>query len=165
MTHSAIDLLKQLSGILDKLNDKQYNSALELLSNSSIGAHVRHTLEFFICLIEGAESETINYDTRKRDTLLETDRLTAIKAIDVLSTKIKTLKTDRRVILESETGSNLIMSKMESSIGRELWYTIEHAVHHMAIIKIGIKSIDTSFRFPDNFGVASSTIRYQLTGN
>jgi len=42
---------------------------------------------------------------------------------------------------------------------RELQYNIEHAVHHLAIIKIGVKTLEDSFKLDDNFGIAASTIR------
>lgn len=48
---------------------------------------------------------------------------------------------------------------IESTIGREVMYAFDHAVHHMAIIKIGLIE-----NFPDktidvNLGIAPSTVR------
>jgi len=50
---------------------------------------------------------------------------------------------------------------MNSSYFRELQYNIEHAIHHMAIIKIAIGACFTEVELPANFGVAYSTVRYQ----
>jgi hypothetical protein len=44
---------------------------------------------------------------------------------------------------------------------RELTYNIEHAVHHMAIMKIGIREVAGYINLPIDFGVAVSTIRYK----
>jgi len=44
---------------------------------------------------------------------------------------------------------------------RELTYNIEHAVHHMAIMKIGISEIAPYVTCPRDFGVAVSTTRHR----
>jgi hypothetical protein len=44
-----------------------------------------------------------------------------------------------------------------------LVYNIEHAVHHMAIMKIGIREVADYINLPDNFGIAVSTLRYRET--
>ena len=51
---------------------------------------------------------------------------------------------------------------IQSSFYRELAYNIEHAIHHMALIKIGVRALRETIKLPDYFGVASSTVRYQL---
>jgi hypothetical protein len=43
---------------------------------------------------------------------------------------------------------------------RELSYNIEHAVHHMAIMKIGLKEVAAYVPLPDDFGIAVSTLRH-----
>jgi len=50
---------------------------------------------------------------------------------------------------------------VETTAMRELVYNIEHAVHHMAIIKIGVREIANYIELPLDFGIAASTIRYQ----
>ena len=48
-----------------------------------------------------------------------------------------------------------------SNLDRELVYNIEHAIHHMALIKIGIKEVAPQLQLPEGFGVANSTIRHK----
>ena len=50
---------------------------------------------------------------------------------------------------------------IETNYYRELIYNIEHAVHHMAIMKIGIHEVAPYISLPADFGVAASTIRYK----
>jgi hypothetical protein len=52
---------------------------------------------------------------------------------------------------------------LETTAKRELVYNIEHAVHHMALMKIGIKEVASYVDLKKGFGVAASTIRYQDT--
>ena len=164
ISQSASNVLLQLADVLDRMTDKQYNTPIELLSDTTIGAHVRHTIEFFTCLLEGVEQSVINYDLRRRDMVLETDRISALQKATELAEKLSDLKMKGQITLESKIGNSKgKMVSMASSLERELWYTIEHAVHHLAIIKIGLKSIDSSFVFPEHFGVASSTVNYQLS--
>ena len=57
------------------------------------------------------------------------------------------------------------IQKMDSSFYRELAYNIEHAIHHMALLKVAVNQTLTYIELPQNFGVASSTIRYQAGSN
>jgi hypothetical protein len=50
---------------------------------------------------------------------------------------------------------------VQSTIGRELIYNIEHTIHHLAIVKIALKSSIPGMHLPEHFGVAPSTIRYR----
>lgn len=50
---------------------------------------------------------------------------------------------------------------VETNFLRELTYNIEHAVHHMAIMKIGIREVAPLIVIPKSFGVAVSTLRYR----
>jgi hypothetical protein len=52
---------------------------------------------------------------------------------------------------------------VNSSLYRELLFNIEHAIHHMAILKIGTKIVLPEWDLPQQFGVAPSTIRHQKT--
>ena len=43
---------------------------------------------------------------------------------------------------------------------RELMYNLEHSVHHMALIRVGLKEF-SAWHIVENFGIASSTIRHK----
>ena len=51
---------------------------------------------------------------------------------------------------------------VESTLERELVYNIEHAVHHMAMIKIGLRQIAPEILIDKNFGVAQSTVNNRV---
>ena len=57
----------QLSESLHQLTDAEYSQPSKILFNASIGQHVRHIIELFLCLEKGYENGVVNYEKRKRD--------------------------------------------------------------------------------------------------
>lgn len=162
LSTAARAILNQLSTLVNQLSDSEFVSPSKALSNSTIGQHLRHTLEFFICLEQGYAKGLVNYDKRNHDKLIETDRFIALGAMQRISDFLAANGTDQKLKLEvgyePESEESVII---ETNYYRELTYNIEHAVHHMAIMKIGIREVATAVSLPPNFGVAVSTIRYQ----
>ena len=75
---------------------------------------------------------------------------------------IEGISDGKEVILEvSYAKTDTESVKIKSSLERELAYNIEHAIHHMAIIKIAIQTVFPNVKLAENFGVAYSTVRYQ----
>jgi uncharacterized damage-inducible protein DinB len=160
---TADSLLLQLGEVVNQLTDDQYSSSLSVLSGSSIGQHIRHTLEFFICLIDGRNHGVINYDIRNRDELIETDRKTAATVIKTISDFLRREENDFPIDFCADyTLSGTEEITVKSSFYRELAYNVEHAIHHMALIKIGVLTSSPEVTLPKHFGVASSTVRYQV---
>jgi hypothetical protein len=149
----------QLSGSLSQLTDEQYIQPGKTLFNATIGQHVRHIIEMFLCLEKGYESGTVNYENRKRDLVIETNKDFAKSLLHDIYTDLE--KPNKRLLLEAnyeETSAETI--NVETNYYREIIYNLEHAVHHMALIRIGIDEV-SSVAVPENFGVASSTIKYR----
>lgn len=161
---SAKDLLSQLNHIIQSCQDEDFSRPLEELSGSTFGQHIRHTLEFFICLFDAKNDGVVNYDQRKHDTLIETDRKLACSVIDSIHDFLDKNHEDFELKFEANytahEGSN---EGMKSSFYRELSYNIEHAIHHMALIKIAVKQSLSYITLPEHFGVASSTVRYRAS--
>src|SRR5690606_4703801 len=103
----------------------------------------------------------VNYDLRNRDTSLEVSTDKCIKTIN----KIIFFLTETRDDFELELSANYSLSDesevvtLNSTFLRELLYNVEHTIHHLAIIKIGIKSLNVNLVIDETFGVAASTIR------
>ena len=64
----------QLSDSLEQLTPEQYKAQSNILFNATIGQHVRHIIELFIELNKGYDSGVVNYEKRKRDYRIETDK-------------------------------------------------------------------------------------------
>jgi uncharacterized damage-inducible protein DinB len=155
-------ILDQLSVAIEQLTEAEFTRPSETLSGSSIGQHLRHTLEFFICLEQGCDKGVINYDKRGHDKLIESDKEVALLAIDRIRQFILKQAQDKSLVLE--VGYDLNSDEnvsVQTNYFRELTYNIEHAVHHMAIMKIGIREVAPRTSIPADFGVAASTLRYR----
>lgn len=162
MKKVAKENLLQIRDLLSMICQEDYTAKPEILSGASIGQHVRHILEFYLLLVSGSFSGTISYDKRERNVKLEALPDYAVQTIDRLLKGLDTLELVDPVKLiadYSEVGSseNLI----NSSVGRELAYCIEHSIHHQALIKAALISLGSENLTNEQFGVAYSTIRYR----
>lgn len=162
LTEACSNILSQLADLVHQIRETDFVKPAETLSYSTVGQHLRHTLEFFMCFEHGFEKGLINYDKRAHDKLIESDKFLALAAIGRIADFINKL-TDKP--LKLEVGYDLKKESfltIDTTATRELVYNIEHAVHHMAIMKIGIKEIASYVALAPDFGIAASTIRYKV---
>jgi hypothetical protein len=148
----------ELKSVMDQVSDTEYCAPSGYLSNASIGAHVRHILEMFQCLLAGYEPGIVNYDKRPRNLTIETNRRFALDLMAELVGQIRL--PDRALVLEACFGKERRTLIIESNFERELLYNLEHTIHHMALIKVGIAEL-TSVVVSERFGVAPSTLQYR----
>ncbi len=160
LQHTTRDIFIQLSDCLHQLSNEQYSSSLPVLSGNTIGKHVRHILEFFECLTSGIDLNLVDYDNRRRDLKLENDVQCALQLMLQLQNQLESVVLDKPIVM-SFAGPDGSVTMINTGLYRELVYNIEHAIHHMAIIKIACKVELTSIILPDHFGVAYSTVQYQ----
>ncbi len=161
---TCIHLLKDIKLYLEQVTYFDYKQPLELLFGSSVGQHTRHILDGFTCLFQQTQnSSCVNYELRKRDEILESNTRAAIAFIeDVISKLSKVEEEDQFLTLVVNYNTNENVSHfVNSTFQRELAHNIEHAIHHMAIIKIALRHSFTYVELPDHFGVAPSTLRYR----
>ncbi len=152
--------LEKVKTLCADLSDEQFASKLKVLNGSSIGAHVRHIIEFYNCLLEFDYRRTVSYDNRKRDKSLENSKYKSINNIEKILNAIDGVEDfELRVLSDySIFGENESIS-LASTFYRELAFNIEHTIHHLALIKIGVQAMDTTIPLDENFGYAPSTIR------
>jgi uncharacterized damage-inducible protein DinB len=158
---ASVNILNQLSTLLHQLDSITYTAPLDLLSGSSIGMHIRHIVEFYDCLLKGAAHEIIDYDARKRDILLETDRTYTLDFIQRAIERLQVFEAENQTFLLLFSLSPDTQTEIATTFKRELAYNIEHAIHHMAIIKIAVKQYHPTIILAEGFGVAYATIKYQ----
>ncbi|MBO0322265.1 hypothetical protein J0X14_08160 [Muricauda sp. CAU 1633] len=158
----TLEHLNQLRGILVQLTDEQFAEKLSIMEGASIGSHTRHVLEFYNCLFNAIEQGELCYDRRQRDKEMEVSVNKCISSIDGISEILQSGPKDFQLLLtadfslDEESGQKIAT---QTTYHRELLYNIEHMVHHLAIIRIGVKSMPFPVHFDDTVGVAASTIR------
>ena len=164
LQQTNIEIIDQLIDLLNDIESSVYKDALQPLHYGTVGQHVRHITEFYLCALKGHENGMVDYDSRERNLLIEIDKDFTIETLQSVKHQLKSLNSDCNLILKSKFGGDEAM-EISSSFFRELTYLIEHTIHHLAIIKIGLNEVYPEIKIPKNFGVAHSTIRYQGLGN
>ena len=152
--------LGQLREVVYELNDTKYTYSLSILGGATIGQHLRHILEFYLCLFEALEARdpVVNYGNRRRDTALETKREKALKTITHIEEQLQKHTSDLSLTLQSFTEGIKVQAR--SSLYREYVFNLEHTVHHMALLRIGLREAAPSLTLDKSFGVARETIAY-----
>lgn len=150
----------QLSESLGQLTNDEYIQPSKTLFNASIGQHVRHIIELFLCLEKGYESGIVNYEKRKRDYQIETNKELAVQLLKDIYHRLERPNIDLVMEAEDYEEKEAVVS-IPSNYYREIAYNLEHTIHHMALIRVGINEV-SSIKLPQEFGVAYSTIKYRL---
>ncbi len=157
---ASATILGQIIAVTGQLDETAYSLPVPMLHGNTIGKHVRHIIEFYECLVNGSSTGKLNYDLRTRDLVLETSPRHAMLVLQAITQKLTHCK-DQPMQLEACFDPEAGIVVTQTSFNRELAYNIEHAIHHMAIIRIAIENQFSEVIIPGNFGVAYSTIRYQ----
>ena len=157
--YSLSATLTQLRFVLSQLSHEEYKRSLPVLNNSSIGQHTRHVIEFLQTLRNGYNSGVINYDKRIRNSVIEND---LGQALDALSNIGDSVFMDDKELLLIGSYSNDVTDEttVRTSYYREIVYNLEHAIHHMAMIRIAV-SQSTNLVVPSDFGIAPATIHHR----
>ena len=156
--------LESLHKVIQQLSVQYYSQPINVLNGSTIGEHTRHIIEFFQCLEKQAQTGIINYDKRERNALIQQAPNQAAFAIEQVIHFVN--NSDEKIILTLEAGydaSSDDTDVMATNMKREITYALEHAIHHMALIKIGILQTGIPVILDDDFGIAVSTIKYKQT--
>src|SRR5262245_53661165 len=163
LVQSVLEVLAQGEALLDQLTDEDYVRKAPIAFNASIGGHYRHCLDHFRRLLNSAAQGALNYDHRERGTLIENDRFAALNATRELREGYEQLDPlflmrPLTVICKTSYATNGSQAS-PSTVGREIMYSVAHAVHHYALISV-MCSV-TGLKMPAGFGVAPSTLKHQ----
>jgi hypothetical protein len=156
---SCISLLEEGLHLLERIDDETYSRTGGLSPRGSIGAHLRHCLDFYKSFLSGLESGRIDYNSRQRNSLIETDRRYAIHQLHRLIADLhETLPIFRiaPILITTEAGSS--RDWCGSSVVRELEFLRSHTIHHYSLIAMLLRY--EGIEPGDDFGVAPSTLRY-----
>lgn len=127
--------LQKIVLLLESIEDSVYVNEDAGPYYSSVGNHLRHVLDYYSCIINGLNNDTIDLTLRDRNSVINTDKLKAIE---------KT-KEIQNIILGYEHANTNYLIKVVDDLGDGkigVDYTLEsilvqantHTVHHFASI-------------------------------
>ncbi len=158
-------VINQIIIFLGQIDHKIMVQPLSLFGQSNIGQHLRHIHGFFDCLIMGNKRDCINYDKRNRDPRIETDPAYCAAIFTSMLKEIELLDLKQEIWVNAglKTEDRCVDHSLKSSIGRELVYAVEHSIHHLAIIKMGMRAEFPHISIDEDLGIAPSTLEYRKT--
>ena len=163
LIQSVLETLSQGESLLAQICDEDYTRKVSVAFNASIGGHYRHCLDHFRSLLDSAMDGDLNYDHRERGTLVESDRFAALNATRELREgyeRLDPIFLMRSLAVTCKTSYATSGSQASpSTVGREIMYSVAHAVHHYALI--GVMGGILGLQMPPGFGIAPSTLKHQ----
>lgn len=153
--------IHQITDLLDQIESHEYRQPLPEFDGSTLGQHFRHILEFFICLERGIPSGTVDYAARERNLLYEDAPGVAVAAFEDFAEALAALQASTAIDVRAEFGGPE-RPCYRSTVGRELAFVYDHAIHHLAMIKIGLRCHFPHIQINRDLGVSPSTIKARL---
>ena len=156
-------IINQLINLCEDLSEEQYSTSLDLLMHNSIGKHIRHIVEFYDILKDSClQKSELSYDKREHCSRTEKEKCVAVNRFNEILNWFDQINSDAQLkLIVSYDKLQKDGFAINTSLERELVYNIEHAIHHMAIIRIAIEKEFTDIKLNDDFGIAYSTIRFR----
>jgi hypothetical protein len=129
-----------------------------------VGAHVRHVIEHYEALLQGLRIGAVDYDSRPRDSQLETSPHLARRRLLALHQQLGQLKPGLlnqavQVLGQGGTVGDFCFS-VTSSLERELVFLASHAVHHFALLAAHLHRHGVAV--PAHFGKAPGTVAHEM---
>lgn len=154
----------QMDRLLEQLSAQAYASPLPLFEGSSLGQHFRHIINFAECLLRGyREGSPVDYAARHRDLVLERQPEQVRAAIARLVRQMDAVPEEATVHVRADFfGADQLEARpvVQSTFGRELMFVHDHAIHHLAMIKMAIRTCFPEVQLDPAFGVAPATLKY-----
>ena len=166
LIESSTSLLEEGRRLLEQMSDRQYVSSPAEFPDQRIGSHIRHIVEFYECFLDGRRLAHIDYDARKREATLESDRRATMVRINSLIGRLTGFEAPTKdsvlfVRIEDAEAAGMGQGFVVSSVGRELQSLNSHTVHHFGLIAMLARLLGIPVQA--GFGFAPSTLRYKAS--
>ena len=152
-----IKVLREAQKLLEGMDDRTYTKVEAPTFTSSLGAQLRHCLDFYQCFLHGVKNSKVDYDLRERDEVTEHSRTRAIERI-VMTTellwKLSLLEEPPTLWVKQDSPY-----WSTSSLRRELQFLLSHLVHHQALVAVMLRL--QGFEPKEEIGVAPATLAYR----
>ena len=134
-------MLLQIDDLLSRLEDHMLQEPLSSFNGATIGQHFRHIHDFYDAVLKGIELGAVDYASRVRNPDIESYSKIARRSFDYIRSRMETIDESLpiRVLTDFSNCTDSDRQQVDSSAGRELMYAFDHAIHHLAIIKMGLQ--------------------------
>ena len=157
-----LELLRQGLDLLERIDDDTYRAADDPAeAGSGVGPHLRHCVDAYECLLCGLGQGRVDYDARRRDAGVESDRRAGVAALDELAANLSLLADrdpDTELRVQADTPADAPGAWSRSTLRRELQFLVGHTVHHYALVAMILRR--RGIEPGRDFGVAPSTLRH-----
>ncbi|HTJ77482.1 MAG TPA: DinB family protein [Rariglobus sp.] len=151
--------------LLREISPARYTQRIPACFNSAAGGHVRHVIEHYLSFVQGLETGEVDYESRPRDALIESDPVYAITQMESIKQRLNEFgdkNANHALQVRVETAPAAEPSPWaESTALRELEFLLSHTVHHYALVAVVCQLAGQ--KTPSDFGMAPSTLRYLKT--
>lgn len=156
-------ITRQINQLLSAIHHQAYSMPLQVFNNSTLGQHFRHIFDFYDCLIRGASDGIVDYASRKRNEQMEKDPRYAEQLFREMEQSCATLRESQLLEVRADFSSLPTDGRplVGSTVGRELMFAYDHAIHHLALIKIGMREALPGVAIDEKLGVAPSTLKHR----
>lgn len=161
LIRDSILVLEDGIKLISQLTNQQFQETYPF-STSGIGPHFRHVYDHYGSFLNGIQRCFVSYESRERDTKIETDVKVAIRHFNDVILTLQTLSEDDvNTVFQLETVHDDERYPIHTTLGRELQFLLSHTLHHFAIIRMMVVSL--GLPVSEYFGMAPSTQRYLRT--
>lgn len=156
------DVLQQGCTLLRSVSNETYTRKEDGPHGASLGAHYRHVLDHFFCLLDGLHSGQIDYDERRRSPEIENSEVEALFVTEDLIEKFRNMPSEilqgNCIVIYSVGYGKSEAQAVDSNVAREVMFCVGHAIHHYAILKL--LAAGMAVTLPHELGVAPSTLKH-----
>lgn len=133
-----IDTLSKILVLIEPLENVWSKKNVNY-NNETIGRHIRHIIDFYLCFKGFTDSDLIDYDSRKRNNKIESDINFARTQLDKIIYFLKNNNFKDQSI-KVKMNSSVSKQSLYSSLFRELMHVADHAIHHANLVQIIIQN-------------------------
>jgi hypothetical protein len=153
-------ILRQERSLLEAIYPFEYAYRCPFFE-SSIGEHIRHSLNHLQEPLARISPAPLHYDVRARGTVMESHPEAALQKVGELSALLDKLEistqTPEPVVAFFMLSDDGVELPFDSTLPRELAFAVHHAIHHHAIVRFLVKRNCSHISLPSDFGMAPST--------
>jgi len=156
-----LQAIDQVLEVVTALSVASYKARVN--GRSQPGAHIRHVLDHYISLQQGIDTGIVDYDHRRRDCQAESCPEVAINELTIIRQWLRELPSEN-LALQVKSEVSLCDScsiTLDTDLERELLYTLNHTVHHMAYVALLLQSNGEEVNA--TIGVAPATASHRRT--